>query len=95
MKDDMTRLISSSPFEQFEIIRIIPLRLGETLDLSITNSTVYLALALTIYTLAYNINIEQGLLVPTRWQSVIEIIYSQIVSLVMDNIGDGRYVPLI
>jgi len=58
--------IIGSPFEQFEIIRIIPLRLGDTLDLSITNSTVYLALALGIYTVAYNINIERGLLVPTR-----------------------------
>jgi len=58
--------IIASPFEQFEIIRIIPLQLGSTLDLSITNSTVYLALALGIYTAAYQINIEKGLLVPTR-----------------------------
>jgi ATP synthase subunit 6 len=87
--------IAGSPFEQFEIIRIIPLKLGSTLDLTITNSTVYLGIALGVYTIAYNINIERGLLVPTRWQAVIELIYSQIVNMVMDNIGDGRYVPLI
>jgi len=58
--------IAGSPFEQFEIIRIIPLKLGSTLDLTITNSTVYLGIALGVYTIAYNINIERGLLVPTR-----------------------------
>jgi hypothetical protein len=62
----MTGKILGSPFEQFEIVRIIPLRLGDTLDLSITNSTVYLAFALGIYTIAYKINIEKGYLVPTR-----------------------------
>lgn len=91
----MTGKILGSPFEQFEIVRIIPLRLGDTLDLSITNSTVYLAFALGIYTIAYKINIEKGYLVPTRWQAVIELIYGQIVSMVMDNIGEGKYVPLI
>ena len=58
--------IAGSPFEQFEIIGIIPLKLGSTLDLTITNSTVYLAIALGVYTIAYNLNIERGLLVPTR-----------------------------
>jgi hypothetical protein len=43
-----TREIIASPFEQFEIIRIIPLKFG-ALDLSITNSTVYLAFAFAIY----------------------------------------------
>ncbi len=62
----MKETILGSPFEQFEIIRIVPLKLGSTLDLSITNSTIYLAFALGIYTIAYKINIEKGLIVPTR-----------------------------
>jgi ATP synthase subunit 6 len=86
--------IIASPFEQFEIIRLLPIKLG-ILDLSITNATVYLAFAFLIYVIAYKINIDRGYLVPTRWQAVIELIYTQIVNTVMDNIGDGRYVPLI
>lgn len=62
----MTGNILGSPFEQFEIIRLVPIRLGDTLDLSITNSTVYLVFALGIYTVAYKINIEGGHIVPTR-----------------------------
>jgi hypothetical protein len=56
----------TSPFEQFEINRIIPLQLGETLDLSITNSTIYMLYALFIYHVLYKINIERGTLVPGR-----------------------------
>jgi hypothetical protein len=58
--------ILASPFEQFEIHRIIPIRLGETLDLSITNSTVYMAYAVGIYYVLYKLNIERGNLVPGR-----------------------------
>lgn len=91
----INQLKLTSPFEQFEINRIIPLQLGDTLDLSITNSTIYMLYALLIYHVLYKINIERGTLVPGRWQSVIELTYGQIVNMVMDNIGDGKYVPLI
>lgn len=56
----------ATPFEQFEIQRIIPLRLGESLDLTITNSTVYMVYALVIYLVLYRMNIEKGHLVPGR-----------------------------
>ena len=55
-----------SPFEQFEIQRILPIRLGDTMDISITNSTVYMAFAVGVYLVLYKINIEQGTLVPGR-----------------------------
>ncbi len=87
-------MLIASPFEQFEIIRIIPLKLG-SFDISVTNSTLYIIFALLIYNIAYKINIDNGMLVPTRWQAAIELIYVQIVNMVMDNIGDGRYIPLI
>ncbi len=84
-----------SPFEQFEINRIIPIYLGPSIDISITNSTIYMFYALFIYHVLYKINIERGLLVPGRWQAVIELTYGQIVSMVLDNIGDGKYIPFI
>jgi hypothetical protein len=58
--------VALSPFEQFEIHRILPIRLGETLDLSITNSTVYMMIAVGVYMLLYKINIEGGTIVPGR-----------------------------
>jgi F-type H+-transporting ATPase subunit a len=57
--------VIGSPFEQFEIHRIIPIQLGE-LDLSITNSTIYMIYALVIYTVLYKINVEKGKVVPGR-----------------------------
>lgn len=62
----MMRNITLSPFEQFEIHRIIPMRLGETLDLSITNSTIYMVFAVGVYMILYKINIEGGTIVPGR-----------------------------
>ena len=58
-------MIGASPFEQFEIIKIIPLELG-AIDLSITNSTIYMLYALGIYLVLYKMNIEKGKLVPGR-----------------------------
>jgi F0F1-type ATP synthase membrane subunit a len=58
--------VIGSPFEQFEIHRIVPMQLGETLDISITNSTIYMMYAIIIYTVLYKINIEKGKVVPGR-----------------------------
>lgn len=58
--------VISSPFEQFEIQRIVPIQIGETLDISITNSTIYMIYALVIYMVLYKINIEKGKVVPGR-----------------------------
>lgn len=62
----MKEMIMGSPFEQFEIQRIIPLRLGETLDLSVTNSTLFMVYAIAIYMVLYKVNIAAGKLVPGR-----------------------------
>jgi len=89
-----------SAFEQFEIIRLIPLHLIGNLDLSITNSTIFMLLALAyFYFLYYVSGIKEGTLVPSRWQSVIEIIYDTIFGIVQDNIGKEKthqsYFPFI
>ena len=57
--------IMASPFEQFEVNRIIPLQFG-VIDLSITNSTVYMLYAVIVYQIIYKINITEGKLVPGR-----------------------------
>lgn len=64
MKEQVIMRIGS-PFEQFEIVRIVPLEIG-ALDLSITNSTVYMALAVGVYMTLYKLTIAEGRVVPGR-----------------------------
>ena len=58
-------MMTISPFEQFEINRLIPIG-GDVWDISITNSTVYMMIAVGVYMLLYKINIEKGRVVPGR-----------------------------
>lgn len=90
--------IAGSAFEQFEIIRIIPIHPIGNLDISITNSTIFMIIGVGIFYIIYNINIKKGgKIVPTRWQSIIEIIYDGVNKLVKENIGKegGKYFPII
>ena len=66
----------NSTFEQFEIFRLIPIHPFGNLDLSFTNSSLYLIIALILINSLINNNITN--LVPGRWQSVIEILYENI-----------------
>lgn len=89
-----------SAFEQFEIMRIIPLHIFGNFDISITNSTVFIMIALIFYIFLYQTSgVKEGYLVPTRWQGVKEIIYETILGIVQDNIGKEKenlkYFPFI
>lgn len=64
MKEQLIMRIGS-PFEQFEIVRIVPLEIG-AFDVSITNSTVYMALAVAVYTVLYKLTVAEGRVVPGR-----------------------------
>ncbi len=89
--------MTNSIFEQFEIFRIIPIHPIGNLDISITNSTIFMAIAVGLFYLLYQINIANGKLIPERWQSVLEIVYQFIHDLVKDTIGkEGAvYFPFI
>jgi len=86
-----------SAFDQFEITRIIPLHLFGNLDISVTNSTVFMLIGTGTFYWIYLLNVEEGPLVPGRWQSVIEITYENMLEMVKDNIGeDGmKFFPFI
>jgi len=86
-----------SHFDQFEIIRIIPLHPFGNLDISITNATVFMFLSIGFFYFIYITNIEEGLLVPGRWQSIIEMLYEVVHDMVKDNIGSegSRFFPFI
>lgn len=86
-----------SPLEQFSIVSIIPLHIGNYY-FSFTNSALYLVIATgTAALLFYFVTANGGFLVPRRWQSLVEMIYEFAASLVQEQIGDkGRkYFPLI
>jgi ATP synthase subunit 6 len=90
-----------SPLEQFEILPLFVFNLG-FLDLSITNQTVLLALILFLVSVIFfsllNEKDSSISVVPNRWQSIIEFIYSLILSMVTDNVGGKRsqyFFPLI
>ncbi len=79
----------TSIFEQFEIIRLIPIHPFGNLDLSFTNSSLYLVIALFIINGLINNNVKT--IVPGRWQSLIEILYENIVNVIKDNVGNAGY----
>jgi len=85
----------NSTFEQFEIFRLIPIHPFGNFDLSITNSTLFLLIALFLINSLINNNIKN--IVPGRWQSVIEILYENILNMVKENIGNVglKYFPFI
>lgn len=56
--------MTNSPFEQFEIIRIIPIHPFGNLDISVTNSTLFMIIAASFF--LFIVNMEKGLLIPTR-----------------------------
>ncbi len=87
-----------SYFDQFEITRLVDLYLFGNLDLSITNSTVFMLIACFTFAFFYFLNSDNGTVVPSRYQSLIEmVIYEPVHSMVKDNVGpEGmRYFPFL
>ncbi len=86
-----------TPLEQFSINNLLLIRIGNVY-LSFTNSSLYLLIATgLILLLLYLITLNGGYLLPPRWQSVVEMIYQFVASLVEEQIGVAgrKYFPLI
>ena len=86
-----------SPLEQFSIISLIPFHIGN-LYFSFTNSSLFLLLTTSFLAIIfYMVTRNGGLLLATRWQSFIEMIYEFVVSLVDSQIGSKgiKFFPLI
>lgn len=84
------------PLEQFEIHRILPMKLGG-LDLSFTNSALFMVVALALVTGFLILGMRRGALVPGRWQCAAELSYEFIAGLIRDTVGaEGRrYFPIV
>ena len=85
-----------SPMEQFEIKRLLDLKIGG-LDVSFTNSSFWMIVAVIAATGMFVVGMRQRALVPGKLQSVAELGYEFIAGMVRDNVGDAgkQYFPFI
>ena len=85
-----------SPMEHFEIKRLLHFKLGG-LDVSFTNSSLWMIIAVILATGVFVAGMRQRSLVPGRLQAVAEMGYEFIAGMVRDNVGDQgkKYFPFI
>ncbi|MEM8589245.1 MAG: F0F1 ATP synthase subunit A [Pseudomonadota bacterium] len=88
--------MAASPIEQFEVYPLLPIQVGN-LDLSFTNSSLWMVFAVALSTVILAISARGGALVPSRLQSVSEMMYELVANMVRDNVGSGgrKYFPFI
>lgn len=86
----------SGPIEQFEIKPIVPLHIGDY-DVSFTNSSLFMVLAVFVTVIVLSLATRKRTLIPRPFQSVAEILYEFIGSLLRENVGhEGkRFFPFI
>ncbi len=86
----------ASPLEQFEVKPIIPIEVGG-IDISFTNSSLFMVIAVAISVSFLVIAGGRGAMVPSRLQMVAELTYEFVGSLIRETIGaEGRrYFPII
>jgi len=84
----------ASPLEQFEIHALAPINIGG-LNLSFTNSALFMVSAACIASAVIILGMRKQALVPSRFQSVAEMLYEVVANMVRDNVGDEgkRYFP--
>lgn len=87
---------SHSPLAQFEIVELVPIKIGG-IDASFTNSSLWMLIAIASITAFLTLSMRSQALVPGRWQGLAEMSYQFIAGLVRDNVGnEGRqYFPFI
>lgn len=86
----------ANPIHQFEITPLVPLSLG-SLDISFTNSSLWMAIAVIVSTVFLSVATQRKALVPGRLQIAAEMLYEFIAGMIRENIGQGgrKYFPLI
>ena len=79
-----------SPLAQFEIHQIVPIKIGGV-DVSFTNSSLLMVIAVALATLFLMLGMRRGALVPGRWQSAAEVTYEFVAGLLRETVGqEGR-----
>lgn len=85
-----------SPLAQFEIKTLLPIRIGDA-DISFTNSSLFMVIALVAVTVFLVLGMRKGQLVPGRWQSMAELCYEFVAGMIRDTVGNEgrRYFPFV
>lgn len=86
----------ANPMAQFEIKSLLDLNFGG-LDLSFTNSSLFLLIALGLICSFLTLAVSDRSLVPGRMQSMAEMSYELIANMVRDNVGKSgmQYMPFV
>jgi ATP synthase subunit 6 len=74
-----------SPLEQFQVVRLIPISLG-FFDFSFTNSSLLAFLSVLIGFSFFALSLSKATLISTKFQVIVENIYSFALSLATENI---------
>jgi len=84
------------PLHQFVISPMAEMHIGG-MDVSFTNSSLFMVLAISLVTFFLVGGMRKQALVPGRWQSMAELTYEFIANMIKDNVGtEGRsYFPFI
>ncbi len=86
----------SSPLAQFEVHNLKEIIVGGY-DLSITNATLAMVVSVLLIIFFLAAGVRGRALVPTRWQSLVELSYLFIADQVRDTVGDKgkKFFPLV
>jgi len=86
-----------SPLEQFEVKSLINLPEIAGYNISFTNASLFMGLAVLFVGLFFSIGMRQRALVPGRLQSAVEMLYQFIFNMLEENVGkEGiKYFPII
>ena len=84
------------PLHQFEIIPLIPLRIG-SVDLSFTTSALAMAATVLLISLLLTFSLRRSTLIPTRSQLAVELLYNFVFAMVRDNAGSQArpFIPFV
>ncbi len=87
---------SHSPLAQFEIHRLIPIKIGN-IDASFTNSSLWMVIAVLCATLLMTSSMSRRAMVPGRLQSIAELSYEFIANMLQEHVGSAgrQYFPFI
>lgn len=86
----------TDPLHQFEIYPLFPLIIGGV-DVSFTNSSLFMAAAVVATTLFLVGGVYHSQLIPGRWQAMTEMVYGFVANLLDETVGikGKKYFPFI
>ncbi len=87
----------SDPIQQFEIKPVVSLPKIDGIDLSFTNSSLFMVLGLVVCATFFIVAMRKRAIIPDKLQSVAEMVYELVTGMVNEMVGtEGRkYVPFI